>query len=184
MSVTPNEAQHTLREITQTARRSSAAYSYYMSAPHLLLWGVIWILGYGLSYWRPQLWEVWPLLCAAGIPGSVTIGIRMKARQGAVRDLRPIATVVAVTLFIGSLLAILPAFAVERSAGAFFPILVALYYALIGIWTRAAQMLILGVALAALTLAGFFLLPSSFPLWMAIVGGGGLILGGLWLRSV
>jgi hypothetical protein len=183
MTVTRDDAQQTLREMTQTVRRSSAAYSYYQSAPHLLLWGVIWVVGYGLSYWRPQLWELWPILCAAGIAGSVTIGMRMKAHQGAVRDLRPIATVVAVTLLIGALFAILPAYAIGRSAGAFFPLLVAFYYALIGIWAHAVRMLILGVALAALTLAAFFLIPGFFPLWMAIVGGGGLILGGLWLRS-
>ena len=184
MTVTRDDAQQTLREMTQTLRRSSAAYSYYLSAPHLLLWGVIWVLGYGLSYWRPQLWVVWPVLCAAGIAGSMTIGTRMKARGGAARDLRPVATVIAVALLVGSLLAILPAYAIGRSGGAFFPLLVAFYYALIGIWTHAVRMLILGVALAALTLAAFFLIPAFFPLWMAIVGGGGLILGGLWLRNV
>ena len=34
----------------------------------------------------------------------------------------------------------------------------------------------------ALTLIGYFFIGESFELWMAIVNGGGLILGGLWMR--
>jgi hypothetical protein len=41
-----------------------------------------------------------------------------------------------------------------------------------------------GIAVAALTLAGFFLLKQHFLLWMAAVGGGAMILAGLWLRRV
>ena len=44
--------------------------------------------------------------------------------------------------------------------------------------------MILAALIAVLTLIGFFYLPVYFGLWMAVVGGGGLILGGLWLRSV
>jgi hypothetical protein len=33
-----------------------------------------------------------------------------------------------------------------------------------------------------LTIVGFFVLPAIFMLWMAVVGGGALVLGGLWLR--
>jgi hypothetical protein len=40
-----------------------------------------------------------------------------------------------------------------------------------------------GIALGVLTLVGFFALPSIFMLWMAAVGGGALVLGGLWLRQ-
>jgi hypothetical protein len=40
-----------------------------------------------------------------------------------------------------------------------------------------------GVLVAALTLAGFFLLKDNFFLWMAGVGGGSLILAGYWFRQ-
>ena len=39
------------------------------------------------------------------------------------------------------------------------------------------------VAIAVLTLVGFFWLPQLFLLWMAVVGGGALIFAGLWLRT-
>jgi hypothetical protein len=59
-----------------------------------------------------------------------------------------------------------------------------LFYCLIGIWVRGARMLMAGMTLAALTLFGFFFLKQYFALWMAVVGGGGLVLGGFWLKSV
>ncbi len=77
----------------------------------------------------------------------------------------------------------LPPLKTDAQFGAFFPILVGLYYALIGIWTRGVRMIVLSVALGVLTLFGFFHIQHDFELWMAGVGGGGLILGGLWLRS-
>jgi hypothetical protein len=178
-----NEALDTLHDISQTERRSSAAYGYRLGAPHLFQWGVIWLLGYGVSYWRPTLWQIWPVLVLVGVIGSTIIGMRMRPAASRTHDWRYTASVVATFVFICAVLAIMPPRAPER-VGAFVPILVALYYALVGIWTRGSRMLILGTAVAALTLAGFFFFPQTFALWMAIVGGGGLILGGLWLRSV
>ena len=38
--------------------------------------------------------------------------------------------------------------------------------------------------LAILSLGGFYLLPAHFLLWMGLVGGGFLIVSGLWLMRV
>ncbi len=38
------------------------------------------------------------------------------------------------------------------------------------------------LAVTVLTLAGFLWLGEAFDLWMAFVNGGGLVLGGLWMR--
>ena len=40
----------------------------------------------------------------------------------------------------------------------------------------------IGLSIIALTLAGYFLAGDWFDLWMAFVNGGGLMLGGLWMR--
>ena len=68
-------------------------------------------------------------------------------------------------------------------SGAFVPLIVATVYAIFGIW-KGLRFLFAGIAVAALTLIGFFLLPQWFLIWMAAVGGGSLILVGLWLRTV
>jgi len=39
-----------------------------------------------------------------------------------------------------------------------------------------------GMAVSALTLIGYFFVGDAFDLWMAFVNGGGLVLGGLWMR--
>ena len=106
----------------------------------------------------------------------------MKAGRGESFGLRFGGTFVAVVLFIGALFAIMPPHT-DAQVAAFFPILVALFYLLIGVWTEGARMIVLGLAVGALTLFGFFYLAPYFALWMAVVGGGGLILGGFWLRS-
>ena len=40
----------------------------------------------------------------------------------------------------------------------------------------------IGLSITALTLIGYVYIGEGFDLWMAVVDGGGLILGGLWMR--
>jgi hypothetical protein len=70
-----------------------------------------------------------------------------------------------------------------RQVSAFIPLVVATGYTILGLWLG-VRFIAVGVVLAMLTLGGFFLLPAYFGLWMAICGGGALILAGLWLRRV
>jgi len=58
-----------------------------------------------------------------------------------------------------------------------------LFYALAGLWFGTAFVAI-GVGISALALIGFSTIGEAFPLWMAFVNGGGLILGGLWMRRI
>jgi hypothetical protein len=182
MSLSPEQAQEALRDVERTARRSNAAMSYRMSSPHLILWGVIWVIGYGAMAAKMNWAPLWPALSAVGTVGSFVIGWWMTKGKSQGFDGRFASTFLAIFLFVTAVFVILPP-KTDTQFGAFFPMLVALYYALIGIWTRGARILVAGMALAVLTMAGFLYLQPIFHLWMAVVGGGGLILGGLWLRS-
>jgi hypothetical protein len=74
-------------------------------------------------------------------------------------------------LFISAWLVISPARSSEQ-IGALIPILVAFFYAVIGIWTRAARSALLGLALGALTIGSYFWLPQYFCSgWLAWVAG-------------
>jgi hypothetical protein len=181
---TPQEAAEALREIEHAERHSASAYHYQKAAPHLFLWGVIWIVGYGVTYVRPQAWVIWWALVAIGVIGSFWIGWSgASSRAQASSGWRYGATLIAVFLFISALVAILPPKSTNQ-IDALFPILVALFYVLLGVWSNGTRLALLGVALGALTVGGYFWLPQYFPLWMAGVGGGALLLGGLWLRKV
>ena len=69
----------------------------------------------------------------------------------------------------------------EQELGAFWPIYYMLVYSIVGLWVGWAFVAI-GLVITALTLIGYFFVGSSFDLWMAVVNGGGLIVGGLWMR--
>jgi hypothetical protein len=59
-----------------------------------------------------------------------------------------------------------------------------LLYAIAGLWLGYAFVLI-GVGISILTLIGYFYVgEEAFSLWMAFVNGGGLLLGGLWMRRI
>ena len=183
MPLSPAEAQGALRDLSIAERASAKAYGYRHASPHLFLWGIIWIVGYGLSYARPQWAAAWPSLALIGTIASFWIGWSSKPVGARGHDWRHLGTALAVFAYVAALFVIMPP-RDPMQIGAFFPILVALFYSLVGIWTRGLRMLVAGIVVAALTLGGYFLLPHYFLLWMAVVGGGAVVLGGFWLRSM
>jgi hypothetical protein len=181
MPLSRGEAEQALQEISGTERASATTYGYRTASPHLLLWGVIWMVGYGLTYVRPEWSIVWPILTVAGIAMSTWLGW-IDRHSAAPVDRRYRATLLVAFLFTVAMFAVLsPSSPAQISA--FIPMLVSLFYCLAGIWMRGVRLLMTGIVVAALTLIGYFWLPNIFPLWMAVVGGGALLLGGVWLRS-
>jgi hypothetical protein len=181
LTPSPSEAEQALREISKTERQSATTYGYRTASPHLIVWGVIWFVGYGSAYLKPAWSIVWPVLTVIGLAISVWLG--WKERHRALPfDWRYRATLLVVVLFI---IAMLPILSPNTPAqiSAFVPILVALFYCLVGIWTRGVRMLVTGIVLAVLTVSGYIWMREVFTLWMAAVGGGALILGGIWLRN-
>ena len=194
--IDPSEALQSLQQIERTESRSAQAHEYANSAPGFMLWGVIWMVGYAGSDLIPRLTGnpqsingLWTGLTIIGIAGSTIIGRRQHRAQdpegyraGRAMGLRWGATFAALWLFM------ITTFLVMRPAnpmvsGAFVPLVVATVYAVFGIW-KGLRFLFAGIAVAALTLIGFFYLPQYFLLWMAAVGGGSLVLVGMWLRKV
>jgi len=179
MELSPQEAASALRDIETAQQRSATLRSYTLSSPHLVLWGLLWVVGYGLTDLFPQHGRaIWAAIIAIGLVAGFAAtrqgGRRAGWRYGAV----------ALTM-IGFFFAI---FAVMspvngRQIAAVIPLALAAAYILLGI-SRGPRFIVTGVVIAALTLAGFFLLEQHFFLWMAGVGGAALILAGLWLRRV
>lgn len=181
--ISRNEATETLAEIVRAEDQSRRAYGYLAASPHLILWGLIWVFGYGAMALNPGAGRFWPYLAGAGLLLSLWIGTRSKLCRTAYTDWRYATTMLVAVLFAITLLLVLAPRS-DAQVSALFPLLTGLAYALIGIWGRSARMWVLGVLISALTLTGYFLVPQHFMLWLAVVGGGGLLLGGFWLRSV
>jgi hypothetical protein len=181
VAVSSSDAELALREIAKAERHSAITYGYRTASPHLVVWGVIWMVGYGLAYLRPAWPLVWPALTIFGFANSIWLGWKER-RRAQPFDWRYRATLLAVVLFTVAIFAILsPKTSAQFSA--FVPMLVALFYCLVGIWTRGMRLLVTGIALAVLTVSGYLWMRAVFPVWMAVVGGGALILGGIWLRK-
>jgi hypothetical protein len=182
--ITTAEARSALKDIEKTENRAAASQHARFAAPHLIVWGVIWAIGYVATDISTTLSWVWSLLTIAGIASSFLIDKREAAGRVKGFNWRYAVSAVAIFVFIFALFAIMRPREMNQ-VGAFFPLVIGLYYTFIGVWTKGGwRMIPLGLALIALTLGGYFFLPEHFLLWMAAVGGGGLILGGLWLRSV
>lgn len=184
MSLSPAEAQSALRDIEKTENRTAASQHARASAPYLIMWGIIWAIGYTLTAAAPQFSWVWMALILAGITGSVVLSMGQSRTMGRGREFgwRYFASFGAIGAFLAVLLSIVQPLDFNQS-NAVFPLVIGVFYAFIGIWTKGWRMLPLGFALIGLTALGYFVLPQNFAYWMAGVGGGGLILGGLWLRT-
>lgn len=188
MSLSQDQAAESLKEIDRTARRSALAYSYASASPYLIMWGLFWMLGYSVSDLSPKLANpLWTALLVVGIAGSMLIGRRQRLSglsqpMPSHPGLRFFVTFFAIGMFITATYAIF-GHAGLRQQAAFVPLIVALVYSVMGIW-KGPRFLVLGIMIAALTLGGFFFLKEHFLLWMAVVGGGSLLVGGLWLKTI
>jgi hypothetical protein len=182
-----DQAAENLKEIDRIGRRSALAYSYAHASPHLILWGAIWMVGYGSNDLYPRYaGVVWWVLSFIGFLGSMAIGraCHRQDHSGTKRysSVRYLATWLAIGVFMFATFTIF-GHATPQQQAAFAPLIVALIYSVVGIW-KGPRFLVTGIAVAALTLGGYYFLHQHFMLWMAAVGGSALVLAGLWLRTV
>ncbi len=183
MTINRDDAFDALGQIDAASRRSSLLHLYQRAAPHLILWGIIYALGYGIGQFRPSEAALpWLVLVPVGIVGDVLIAQRdlRQAKTGGSRWGLWFGLTATLVAFIMATKAVM-APSDPRAIAAFIPLMVAVGYIVLGTWTG-LRLVFIGVGLGLLTLFGFFVLPSLFMIWMAGVGGGALVLGGLWLR--
>lgn len=180
MSIAHEDASATLRLIDAATTRSATLRGYQSAAPHLILWGGVYAAAYGAAYFRPDLSSlVWFAFVPAGVMGDVLISRRDRSNVNWGLFAGLFFTLFA---FISATAAIMRPHDSNQMA-AFIPLIVAAAYVVLGI-AFGRRLAFIGTALGVLTLVGFFALPSIFMLWMAAVGGGALMIGGLWLRRI
>ncbi len=156
---------------------------YHMASPHLILWGVVWLIGYGAMAAGVTWPYLWLVLSLSGSAASFAIGYAMSRGGAKQMDWRWGATFLAIFLFISALFAIMPPQNDAQYGGVLPDPRRALLRARRNLDVRGLRMIVLGALLAMFTLIVFFHAREHFLFWMAGVGGGGLILGGLWLRT-
>jgi hypothetical protein len=180
--IDPKEAASALSDINAIAHRVRQSTIYNTASVMLIMWGVLVLSGNIASYlWPREAGYIWMALNVVGLAGSFAIGI-FESRRTSVHsfDLRMIAAFLLFFAF-GILWSIGLGHFPPRQLGVFWPTYFMMVYTIVGLWVGAAFVAI-GLGIAALTLVGYFFVGDWFDLWMAVVNGGGLILGGLWMR--
>jgi len=192
MVISSTEAAEALRDIAQTDRRTRVSGAYHVASAHLILWGLIWAAGYtGSGLVPPDKWGlVWLPLILVGVIGATALGMRAGARGEARASTMPgysigksVTLALAIGLFIGATYFVFQP--VTPLPYLVFPALItALIYVLLGALLGLPRYTAIGAVMFLITMIGFIYAKPWLPFWIAAAGGGGLILGGLWMRKV
>jgi hypothetical protein len=180
--IDPGEAASALSDIDSIVQRVRQSTIYNLASLMLIMWGVLTFTGYLVTYVSPRhAGYAWIAVYLAGIAGTVVISASNHARSR-IRtfDTRMFAAFLLFIAF-GIFSSVWLGHFTPRQMGTFWPIYCMLVYTIVGLWVGQAFIAI-GLSIIALTLTGYFLIGGAFDLWMAFVNGGGLILGGLWMR--
>jgi hypothetical protein len=184
MVLTSQQASETLGEVAAAQRKARQLQGYSKAAPHLLLWGLIWLVGYmGTEFLPASAGLLWLVLDVIGIGGSFLIG-----RASASPEVRPeqsvnfVIAAIAIGAFIGATYYVMQP-TTGAQFGAFPALIIALLYIAVGT-VAGRRWMITGIAVGALTVLGYAFMREHFMLWMAFVGGGALLLASAWMRRV
>ena len=184
MDVSSQEAQESLRLIEDTQARWRKAIGASHASGLLLLWGGIWIIGYTSLYFSHQIGGyVFTALDVLGIGGTVLIARRWPVRGPEARA--AFLNLTGLWLFL-ALYAVVWILLLRPVTGNQFGALLCTVcmfgYVVIGLWFKSPFMIGLGLAVTALIVIGFYLLPDYFYLWAALTGGGAVLGTGLYIR--
>jgi hypothetical protein len=182
MMVDSKGAIAALSDIEVITRRVRQSKSYRIASMIMVLWGVLVGLGNVITFVMP-VWAglAWTGVHVVGIAGTIVAAAWENSRaRTRTFDLRMLAAYLLFLTF-GFLWTVGLVDLPPRLQDVFWPTYIMLAYAIAGLWLGIAFSVI-GLAIAALTLTGYFWAGPWFELWMAAVNGGGLVLGGLWMR--
>ncbi len=176
------EASAALSDIDEMVRRVRQSQTYDLASLVMILWGALVFAGnIATCLWARDGNAIWIAVNVAGSLSTLVIIYFQSGSRGF--DVR---MMVAYLLFFafGYLCTKVLGDFTPRQLGTFWPIYFMLFYAIAGLWFGAAFVLI-AIAVSALTLIGYFYFGGlAFLVWMAFVNGGGLIVGGLWMRRI
>lgn len=188
-TLTTEEARLALAEIEKTGKRMKQAMAADAFGYYLIVWGLVWIAGFGGSYlWPARSGSWWNLLVGLGLAATVTLGL-VSRRRPKVRNPQHQKAGRQIALFWTAILAYAYTLAWVLPLGqamARVVVLVAvimLGYVVMGLWARSLLLSLIGLGVTAATLVGWRLLqPLPFMLWMAVFGGGGLLVPGIVIQ--
>ena len=182
MGLSPQDALSALNDVEAADARARASQANRAGAPYLILWGAVWVVGYVLSgVLAPrQIGWMWLGVSLVGFAAMLLLPRRERGSR-AFRGRTIAITAGAIWAFIAATYWVMRP--TEGAQYLVYPaLMVGLVYTLMGS-VRRTRIMWVGMAVFALTVAGYAFLKPVLAFWLAGVGGGGLILGGLWMRQ-
>ena len=186
MNVSPTEAEEALAAIqnmTQKTRHSIAKSGAYI---FLIVTGVIWLFGFLSTQFLPMstLGYIWTALGLLGGTVSVILGVR-SGKQVHLSAAAATGKRIGIFWLLLGLFCVATIAVVRPEDGKQLTMVIVLFV-MIG---QLATSLLLSVGpswwvlpITALALVGYFLFPGIYYLWMAVLGGGGMVALGLYIR--
>ncbi len=185
MTIDPKDAAASLSEVESVERRTHQAITYEHSSRQFVLWGVLVACGYLFTFFLPAHANIgWIVVTALGLSGSFALrvwGSRTHTRDSRLGQRIGYAQLALVGFGLILLWLLWPMS--TRQESAFWPTLVMFCYVLAGLWLG-TFFLATGLGVTALIVIGYVWTGDWYPLWLAAMVGGGLIVSGLWLRRL
>ncbi|HLV99855.1 MAG TPA: hypothetical protein VKT82_14385 [Ktedonobacterales bacterium] len=180
MSMTPEEAQASLQAIRKLTGQTHRAL-YHGTGYFPIIWGLVWaggFLGYQYLPFIPAT-LLWVALLMVGGLASGVVGARLGQRVRSTNGAR-------IGLFFAVLIGYaylwlwiarplsLPQMELLLTLAVLFGMLAT------GLWLRVSYLIVFGVVVSALAVAGYYALPASFGLWMAVLVGSAFVGSGVY----
>lgn len=184
MNITPEEAQTALNDIQQATRTARGVFNIW--AYHMLIWGIVWTIGFLLSQFQPQwISAIWIIMVLCGIAGSTVVGIIQGRRMRIVPGSQAAFISSRVSMFCGVLygfvilwLIVFPLTAPQVSI--LWITATTFSYISTGLWFRQMTYVVLGVGITLMVVIGYYLVPHYFWLWSAVFAGLPLVCTGIY----
>jgi hypothetical protein len=178
------QASAALSDIDDVVQRVRQSRIYEIASLIVMMWGALLFVTYVAVYtWPRQGYLIWTVTNLLGVVISTAIGVAVNRRSGAPRfPIRSITTFIVIVAF-GVYCSVWLGHFGARQMTVFWALYGMLFYAIAGVWFGYA-FIVIAVCTTALTLIGYYYAGSAFLLWMAVAHGGGLIVGGLWMRRI
>jgi hypothetical protein len=192
MSISPQEASAALDSIHEASASVRQRRAHNHAAPYLILWGCIWAVCNTISQFWPTLsGNVWMTANILGMAATawlaVNTSIRTRRSAGSCAEGRAIGRsfamlgVTMICYFIAMFLVLSPM--TGRKTGAFISLFWTLAYMAAGAWVG-TRLFITGLVGTIGIVLSYLYAGQYYPLALAIMGGGTLIAGGLWMRKL
>ena len=187
MNVSPTEAENAMEEIQAIAKRTRQSLSGTGTFLTMIVTGFIWLIGFTCTQFLslPLVGYIWGGLSSLGCILGVIIGFRMSSRhrskQASVMAKRVGIFWLLLLLFAGAFFAV--ASPLNGKQATMFVILfnllgqmgMGLLFSFSAVWWT--------IPITILALIGYFFFPDIFYLWIAVLGGGGMIALSIYIRS-